>query len=277
MREDLIFDVGLHDGDDTDFYLHKGYSVVGIEANPALVASARIRFRDAIAQGRLTLIEGAIGPASSGAKIAFYANTNQSLWGTVEANWAIQRGVLGFPSERIEVDRVDIVDIFRSYGVPFYLKVDIEGLDRFVLEELTGFRDRPRYVSLESDRFDFDQLKAEMDLFKNLSYTKFKIVQQETIPGRKISTHTREGEPLEYEFGHHSSGAFGNDLPGPWLIYDEALQCHRSIFRGYKYFGDDSYLREGPKTAQRIIRKLYRMCTGYKGPLMGWFDTHASL
>lgn len=33
----LVIDVGMHNGDDTAYYLHRGYRVVAIEANPAWV------------------------------------------------------------------------------------------------------------------------------------------------------------------------------------------------------------------------------------------------
>jgi hypothetical protein len=36
MHTDLIFDFGANDGRDTEFYLLKGYRVVGVEANPQL-------------------------------------------------------------------------------------------------------------------------------------------------------------------------------------------------------------------------------------------------
>ena len=32
----IIFDIGMHCGEDTDFYLKKGFTVVGVEANPEL-------------------------------------------------------------------------------------------------------------------------------------------------------------------------------------------------------------------------------------------------
>ena len=36
----LIIDVGMHNGDDTAFYLAKGFEVVAVEANAALVEAA---------------------------------------------------------------------------------------------------------------------------------------------------------------------------------------------------------------------------------------------
>lgn len=41
--ENLIFDAGAHRGDDTDFYLGKGFRVVAAEANPILVDHLRRR------------------------------------------------------------------------------------------------------------------------------------------------------------------------------------------------------------------------------------------
>lgn len=37
LKPNLIYDVGLHRGEDTDFYLKKGFHVVALEANPELV------------------------------------------------------------------------------------------------------------------------------------------------------------------------------------------------------------------------------------------------
>ena len=44
MKGDLIYDLGLHTGQDTEFYLKKGFNVVAIEANPLLVTEAEARF-----------------------------------------------------------------------------------------------------------------------------------------------------------------------------------------------------------------------------------------
>jgi len=55
-----IYDVGLHRGQDTDFYLKKGFNVVAFEANPENAAFCRDQFKTAIDDGRQTIIEGAI-------------------------------------------------------------------------------------------------------------------------------------------------------------------------------------------------------------------------
>ena len=84
MKKNLVYDVGLHKGEDTEFYLRKGFRVVGIEANPTLVVAAKIRFQDEIAKGQLKLIDGAVGPASAGSNIVFYANSDMPVWARLE-------------------------------------------------------------------------------------------------------------------------------------------------------------------------------------------------
>lgn len=40
MNPDLIFDLGMHHGHDSEYYLKKGFQVVAVEANPLLCARA---------------------------------------------------------------------------------------------------------------------------------------------------------------------------------------------------------------------------------------------
>lgn len=58
----LVFDVGLHNGSDTAYYLHRGYDVVAVEANPRFCALAERRFAPEIAAGRLEIRSGHRGP-----------------------------------------------------------------------------------------------------------------------------------------------------------------------------------------------------------------------
>jgi FkbM family methyltransferase len=276
-RKRIIYDVGHHKGEDTEFYLQLGFDVVAIEANPRLIELSKARFRDAIESGRLHLIEGAIAPPSAGERITFFDNPSDSVWGTISPDWASRNAKLGYESAAIDVARVDIGEVFRTYGIPYYLKIDVEGADRLPLEELRTTPDRPQYVSLESEKVDFEALRGELELLSSLGYRKFKVVQQADIPGRTIEASQLDGTPLRYTFAEHASGAFGEDIPQPWLTLDEALQEYRSIFRRYRLFGDHSLADRMPYRVRQALRRGYKLATGYRGPLPGWFDTHASL
>ena len=55
-------DVGVHKGEDTEYYLKKGFQVVGIEANPDLYQSTKDRLESYINTGQLKLLNLAISP-----------------------------------------------------------------------------------------------------------------------------------------------------------------------------------------------------------------------
>jgi FkbM family methyltransferase len=277
MDTDLIYDIGLHKGEDTEYYLKKGFRVVGIEANPDLAAQCRARFKSAIASGHLRIVEGAIAPASSGDTVTFYKNDAATIWGTIDSAWAERNTKRGYNSEKIELRRVDMVEVFRTFKIPLYLKIDVEGADSVVLDSLRSFTDRPRYLSIESDKVDFSRLKEELSTLRELGYCKFKAVQQRSIPGTRIRGNTLDGGPFEHTFEECSSGPFGEDIPQPWLTMAAIEKDYENIFTRYHYFGDRSTYTRLPKIAKGVISTAYKLFTGHRGPLPGWYDTHASL
>src|SRR5262249_33943315 len=56
MQYDLIYDVGAHKGEDSEFYLLKGFRVIAIEAVPELCEDIRSRLQLYLQSGQLTLI-----------------------------------------------------------------------------------------------------------------------------------------------------------------------------------------------------------------------------
>ena len=277
MNSNLVYDFGLHRGEDTEFYLKKGFSVVAVEANPQLIEECRLKFRDELEVGRLHIVEGAIAPPSAGDTVTFYRNPRASIWGTIEPDWADRNAARGFESEAIQLPRIDVPDVFARFGVPHYVKIDVEGVDILVLDALREFPERPNYLSIESEKVDFDELIKEFDLLERLGYTKFKVVQQRSIPGRTVQVRTVDGKPIAYTFMECASGPFGEDIPQPWLTRDQAIASYKAIFARYRMFGDRSVYSKLPRVAKGVISTAYKAATGYRGPLPGWFDTHASL
>ena len=78
MPGDLIYDVGMHTGEDTEFYLRKGFRVVGIEANAQLCEECAHKFSVAIGSGQLQIINKAISHTVG--TIDFFVN-EQSAYG----------------------------------------------------------------------------------------------------------------------------------------------------------------------------------------------------
>jgi FkbM family methyltransferase len=127
LKNSLIFDVGCHNGQDSDFFLRKGFTVVAVEANPTLCAELRRRFSSHIADGRFVLVEKAI--AEQAGEVEFFMNLNVSTWGTIRANMAERNAAGGTESKKIVVPSIKFSSLIEKFGVPYYLKVDIEGAD----------------------------------------------------------------------------------------------------------------------------------------------------
>lgn len=168
MMEDLIYDVGMYDGSDTAYYLHRGYRVVAIEANPPLVDAARLRFAEAVDSGRLHLLNIAIHE-TPGLDMPFWIS-EVATCSSFSEGIATKYGRAVPTRVRTE----SFGRILASYGVPKYLKIDIETLDNACIAALDR-RDLPQYVSIEAQP---DGPETSLVELCRLGYRKFKIIEQ---------------------------------------------------------------------------------------------------
>lgn len=259
VNERLVYDVGMHNGDDTAYYLHRGFQVVAIEADPTLVEQARRRFATEIAAGRLTLLPIGIAPQAGTA--TFYLSEGFSVWNSFNQENATR---LGRACRPIEVPCRTFGEILAEHGVPHYLKIDIETYDRHCLEALDP-HDLPRYTSIEITALE------ELLILRRLGYDSFKLVLQghhaelrdETgtlrawlqtliapLPplvklsqklgrlGGKLQRATRKLAERcgivrrpDWQFRFGSSGPFGEQTPGTWIDFDEAAYRFLALTR----------------------------------------------
>ncbi len=270
----LIYDVGMNTGQDTDYYLKRGFNVIGFEADPNNVAFCRERFAENIETGQLIIVEGAITEKRSAsgerAKVKFYQNEDHPLWGSTCKDFAGRNEVLGTTNKLIEVDAVNFQSCLEKYGVPFYLKADIVGDEILCLRALKNFEDKPDYVSIRSEKVIFKKLKKEFKLFSELGYDRFKAVQQD-VTDWHINYLSPVQEEIDYIFEEGASGPFGEDTDGDWKDKEAVLNEYRRIFKFYWLFGDYSYLVQTDK-GKDFIAQLERFA---RRPLPGWYDTHA--
>lgn len=260
--DQLVYDVGMHNGADTAYYLHKGYRVVGIEANPLLAEQARERFAAELTAGRLSLLN--VGVAERNEEAEFWICDDVSIWSSFDRSIASRNGSRHH-AIRIECRR--FAEILEEFGTPYYCKIDIEGNDHLCLEGFKG-RDTPTFISIEMSHAMGDR---DIDTLGQLGYRRFKIIDQRSfsvpsrlvegirhlLPGRERWRFERlnqrlRGRPRDgtWPFPSGSSGPFGGDTPGRWIDRSRALSTWR-------------YLRD-------LDRRQ-----GTRG-LAGWFDIHAT-
>jgi FkbM family methyltransferase len=283
VTEDLIFDIGMHKGEDTAFYLKKGFRVTGIEAHPDLAAHCWRRFANEIGNGRVVILEGAVVAKDKldRSTVTFYKNLRESVWGTAIDTWRDRNVQLGKPSQEIEVKCLDLGGILCQYGVPYYMKIDIEGADRSCLQYLETLTERPKYLSIEDEKTDLNAVKNDLRTLFSLGYRRFSAVQQGNIPGTIYRGCDRLGREISHCFEPGSSGSFGEDLEGLWMSPAEFLVEYKWIYSMYEIFGDNSPFARGTRSLfgrrTRYSKLRKELSRRLKMPLPGWYDTHASL
>ena len=276
-HKDLIYDVGMHKGEDTEFYLRKGFRVVAFEADPDLAQLCRKRLKDYIDSGKLIVVEGAVldeDAIVTKKTVQFFKNEKNSVWGTVSTNWAERNEGLGCPSNTIEINTVDFVATLKKYGMPRYLKIDIEGCDMVCVNALKKFHERPDFVSIESGTNSFASIKREINTFKELGYEFFQIVEQSAITGQTPPNPPREGQYTPQHFEEGCSGLFGLELGDNWQTEHLILRRYRTICFVLHVIGIvNKWKFRGSKRLRAITGKL--LARFAKESPWGWYDTHA--
>ncbi|MGB7257063.1 MAG: FkbM family methyltransferase [Pseudolabrys sp.] len=209
----LIFDLGMNNGDDTDFYLGRGFKVIALEANPSLCEAAQRRFAPALAEQRLTILNAAVWDRPGEA--TFYVNLDNDHWSSLDIGWA---GRDASRCREIKVRCMTLDELFAAFGVPHYLKIDVEGVDLAVLEQLGGAEKLPLYVSVEDCRFG----PRYMEILAACGYDGFKLLDQS-----QVSRLVDGGRA----FPAGASGPFGNEVPGDWLSHAEMMALYSTTVR----------------------------------------------
>jgi FkbM family methyltransferase len=214
VDSNLIFDIGLHKGMDAQFYLRKGFNVVGIEASPDLCHEAAANNKEYIADGRLAILQKALF-YRSGETVKFFMNPEKDDWGSLFRG-ATEQGV--GTSYEIEVETITLAEVFSAYGVPYYIKCDVEGGDSIFIEQLLLSQHRPNFVSIEATSAD------DIAILRACGYNRFQLVNQYMNPFTKAPQPAREGVYVESAFSHVTSGLFGRELPeSGWIDFTKVI------------------------------------------------------
>lgn len=275
VDKSLIFDIGMHCGQDTQHYLQLGYRVVAVEAEPLLVDAARRRFAPEIAEGRLTVVHSVI--AAEDGPVPFWVFPDKSEWNTADTEHARQSIAAGNRHLRIELTGRQFASILREFGTPLFVKIDIEGADLLCVEGLGALPGRPPYLSLELSRASRDVAFEILAKVYTLGYRQFKMVDQALVPSR--AAQLPSGQRYRFEMG--SSGAFGEAAPGRWSDAFAIARKIERMVRLERLLAPGGQLRPGAWAlngasrlwAQRRSPRQWRAAL----TTASWFDLHAAL
>jgi len=238
-RPKLIYDVGVGNGDDSAYYLQKGYQVVAVEASPVAVERLRRRFAAEIDDGRYVLVPAGI--AEQDGEATFWVCDDHAEWSSFDRSIASRNGAR---HHEVAVRTRRFSELLEEFGPATYCKIDIEGNEQLCLDDMTA-ETRPTFVSTE-----LIDAGRQIGRLRELGYTRFKFISQRTfrpprmatlkaripgwpraaiiIAGARLARHRRDGG---WRFPPGSSGPFGEATPGRWMSADEMFELHSLLAR----------------------------------------------
>lgn len=184
-----------------------------------------------------------IGIADKETTLPFYRNHRLSVWSSFDK---VQGTRNNTPYDVIDVHCTTTRALFEEYGVPYYLKVDIEGYDYYCLNDLPTQAPQPNFVSCEANDIEY------LTTLKNKGYSKFKIINQADhfkpldlskehnwIFGKYLFVSTgiwmRLDKFIPSTYLHGSSGPFAEKSFGAWKDYDQAYKEFSSLINNKNY------------------------------------------
>jgi FkbM family methyltransferase len=260
----------MHDGDDSDFYLRKGFRVVAVEADPEVCRTTAERFPSFLESGQLTIVNRAIAPARG--PVTLHRSQTPG-WGTIVDEVEEDNAARGVASEQISVEGITLADLVGKYGDAFYMKLDIEGMDRRALESLAATSVRPRYVSMETSfarNPSFAAIHGDFELLSTLGYDRFKIIDQTQVEHHIPPNPPLAGTYVPIRFTSGASGLFGEESPDPWLTREGALASFKRLIR-WKWL--EVRLYRNMRYYLLYCKIRFRLTGRYSN--LGWYDIHA--
>ncbi len=168
--DDLVFDIGAHVGDRIRAFRRLGARVVAVEPQPALFRTLTALFgRDAA----VTLVPSAVGRVAGTAMMMI--NLDNPTTSTLSTDFIeASRGAEGWEAQAwpqsLPVHVTTLDELITTYGVPSFIKIDIEG---FEAESLAGLSHRIPALSFEFTTIQRAVGLASLERCTALGYTRF--------------------------------------------------------------------------------------------------------
>lgn len=247
----LIFDIGMFDGADTAYYLSEGYKVIAVEANINLTKKAEILFKDEVASGQLVLVNRAISNNSDEEITLTISGDDLGSSSTID-NKIAHKNPLGV----IKVKTITILELIKQYGQPHFIKVDIEGADRFCILPLNK-QVRPQYISFEAGS-DIEELVKHLS---GIGYTRFKAINQCNF------NELNNQEKIVFRLKRKILHLLGYKDPA-------LVRKNGRFFKLDHSAGPAPWCSDGSwQTSDNLMAKWHSMAA--KNRLGGWYDIHA--
>jgi FkbM family methyltransferase len=150
-KNSLVFDIGANRGKHTRYFLALGASVIAVEPIPECAENLRL----ICLKDRATVVPCAVGDKQSTAELHISSHAPLS---TLSDEWL--RNAQNSPrfkdvtwEQTVTVPVTTLDSLIEKYGVPDFVKIDVEGFEGRVLD---GLSEMPRAMCFEFNTEDLD-------------------------------------------------------------------------------------------------------------------------
>lgn len=217
-------DFGAHNGGDLPYFLKKFEQVVAIEANPSRVDEIRNNQAEAIRAGRLIVIHAALTASPVVGEVELWLDDENDVKSSL-----LKPSPTEAKTRKLLVSAISIQELWEKFGVPDYVKIDLEGYDIAILRAIRESGKWPANLSAEAHS---TSVLDEMAMF---GFSGYKILRGKSVSSRYNSFGFKDlnGQPAQFSFPWHSSGPIGEDLPGSWYSLKDARKILALVGPGW--------------------------------------------
>lgn len=164
----LILDLGANSGSNIPYFLSIANKVIALEANPELCRKIKTKFHQFIDNQDLILINKCIAGSGNEGLMTFYIHKYDSVLSTLEKPLKHLSDY-----EIIFVESITYKEILENYGCPDCLKVDIEGYDKVILNDVVNTGKLPNYISFENCGIETLKKMLDLDYYQSFNIVSF--------------------------------------------------------------------------------------------------------
>lgn len=204
-KGDLVFDIGAHQGILTRIFLSLGANVVCVEPQDKEFNNLRIKFNPKIKKKKVILLNKALGKSEGRGYIMICDEV--STLSTLSSEWIkksrFSNNYHWSKKQPIEITTLDA--LIKTYGVPKFCKIDVEGYE---LEVLEGLTQKIPFLSFEYTKELFKNSKKVCSLLESIGTVKFNC----TSAGQYIFSNWIKKEILFNRIESHKNQLLTGDI-----------------------------------------------------------------